>query len=97
MKLAKKITTFFAAAVIAVSAMMPFAASAESWRDKDPNMDGRLEIADAVVILQCLIGVYQPVDMNQLDVTCNGIVSQADVDFVFILDSRGEIPIYVQH
>ncbi len=97
MKLAKKITTFFAAAVIAVSAMIPFAASAESWRDKDPNMDGRLEIADATLILQCLQGLYQPVDMTQLDITCNGIVSQADVDLIMILDAEGELPINVQH
>lgn len=97
MKSAKKFISFISAALIAVSAAIPFGAVAESWRDKDPNMDGTLEIADGVLILQCLMGVYQPVDMNQLDITCNGIVSQADVDFIFILDSRREIPIHVEH
>ncbi len=102
MKLTKKIVSFIAAMAIAVSAAMPFGAVAESshgdaWKNHDPNMDGRLEIADATLILQCLIGRFQPVDMWQLDITENGIVSQADVDLIMILDAEGELPIHVEH
>ena len=103
MKSAKKFISFIAAALIAVSAAIPFGAVAESsdygceWWKHDPNMDGRLEIADATLILQCLLGRFQPVDMWQLDINENGIVSQADMDLIMILDAKGELPCYVEH
>ncbi len=102
MKLTKKIVSFIAAMAIAISAAMPFGAVAETdygceWWKHDPNMDGRLEIADATLMLQCLGGHYQPVDMWQMDITENGIVSQADVDLIMILDAEGELPRYVEH
>lgn len=103
MKSAKKFISFISAALIAVSAAIPFGAVAESsdygceWWKHDPNMDGRLEIADATLMLQCLGGHYQPVDMWQMDITENGIVSYADVYLIMLLDAKGELPRYVEH
>ena len=50
--------------------------------NKDPNGDGSLDIADAIYISQYLIGYHEPVDLSELDVDCNDIVSVVDKIYV---------------
>lgn len=88
-KLKKMIAGALAVAVSAVC-MMPFAVLA-SEIDKDPNGDGDFDIADATYILLYLRGNIQPADITQLDINNNGIVSQLDLDMIYLYEAGVEI------
>lgn len=57
----------------------------------DPNGDGKISIADSTAILQFLGGYkYNTTDQStRMDVTDNGVVSQADSYLIMYLDSSG--------
>ncbi len=74
MKLKKHLTAFFLAVMAVPLSLMPSTASAYS----DPDENGVLNLADAVVIVSYLAGHSAPSDLSVLDFTENGIISEAD-------------------
>ena len=59
----------------------------------DPNGDGKITIADSTAILQFLGGYKYNTDEQtaRMDVTKNGIVSEADSYFIMYLDAYGAL------
>ncbi len=59
----------------------------------DPNGDGRISIADSTAILQFLGGFNYNTEeeSTRMDVTKNGVVSEADSYFIMYLDAYGAL------
>ncbi len=90
MKVFKRTVACAVTVMLAVLALVPFVTLAETPyinKNKDPNGDGRLTIADMTFILQCLGGKYQPTDISQLDMNDNGIITPYDALLVQMVDA----------
>ncbi len=75
----KRMFSLLTAMVVAVMSLVSTVVSAA---DKDPNGDGKIDLSDAVYIMQCLAGVYKPADLEQLDFDSNNIVSSNDCTMI---------------
>lgn len=86
-KIIAVITAIITSSVLCSSLMT----SATFDPSKDPNGDGTLNLADALYIYQYLNGVYVLTDtqINQLDMNCNGIISEVDALALLYRDSGG--------
>lgn len=78
MKQLKKLLAGALATVVSATCMMSFTSSAGFMPFRDPNGDGKLNMADYICIVQYLAGLYIYTDMTQLDMNDNGIVSEVD-------------------
>ncbi len=90
MKIFKRAAACAVTVMLTVLALVPFVTLAETPyinKNKDPNGDGRLTIADSTYILQCLGGRYVPSDYGQLDMNDNGVVSYVDSLLVQMVDA----------
>lgn len=82
MKVIKKLSALLVAGAI-MSMSAGFSASATSIADyTDPNGSGTWGISDAIYIMQYLAGAFEPLNMSQLDVDKNGVVSMMDAQSV---------------
>ncbi len=90
MKVFKRAAACAVTVMLTVLAVVPFVTVAETPyinKNKDPNGDGRLTIADSTCILQCLSGRYPSSDYYQLDMDDNGIVSYVDALLIQMFDA----------
>lgn len=69
--------TLSSAAIIASSSV-----SGAFNENKDPNGNGRIDLGDAITIIQYLSGGFNPADLSELDMNDNDIVSIVDSDAV---------------
>ncbi len=76
MKVRKKLMSLVLAGIMAVMSCGSLASSAKEL--PDPNGDGVLNMSDAVLIMQYLVGYLEPTDLSKLDADRNGVISQMD-------------------
>ncbi len=76
MKVRKKLMSLVLAGIMAVMSCGSLASSAKEL--PDPNGDGKLNISDAVMIMQYLAGCFEPTDLSKFDADGNGVISQMD-------------------
>ena len=74
MKVNKKLMSFLLSGVMAVMTCSAGPASAAP----DPDGDGKIGINDALMIMQYLVGKFEPTDLSKLDVNKNGVISPMD-------------------
>ena len=92
MKIVKKILTLAIDVVSIISLInVPVSSAVLNPYNRDPNGDGDINIADCVYILQYLAGNFEPIDLEQLDLDDNGIISQMDSQICQLIESEGEI------
>lgn len=74
----KKFISGIVSLSLAATTVVASVASGAFNPNKDPNGDGRLTLADAAYIYQCLAGAAKPSNLSQLDVDDNDVVSDVD-------------------
>ncbi|MDE7226617.1 MAG: trypsin-like peptidase domain-containing protein, partial [Ruminococcus sp.] len=84
----KKFLTGLLASIVTLTTAVAGVTSAVGYNpNKDPNGDGVITVADATCIYQCLGGKYKPLDLTQLDVDDNAVVSDVDAMYILMHDA----------
>lgn len=79
MNVKSKIITVLSAAMVAAASVMSFSGSAaQNVTYNDPNGDGKIDMSDAVLIMQYLSGAITPENVDKLDFDNNGVVTPMD-------------------
>lgn len=79
MKLKLQMASLLTACVCAVGSVAPLSASAAVLRG-DVNGDGAIDVSDAVILNQFLVGIISVENLTPLDFDGNYIVSIANAD-----------------
>ncbi|MCM1270175.1 MAG: trypsin-like serine protease [Ruminococcus flavefaciens] len=79
MKVKSRIIAFLSTAMVAAASVMSFSGSAaQNVVYNDPTGDGKIDMSDAVVIMQYLSGAITPENVDKLDFDNNGVVTPMD-------------------
>lgn len=79
MKVKSRMITFLSTAMVAAASVMSFSGSAaQNVVYNDPTGDGKIDMSDAVVIMQYLSGAITPENVDKLDFDNNGVVTPMD-------------------
>lgn len=79
MKVKSRIITALSAAMVAAASVMSFSGSAaQNVVYNDPSGNGKIDMSDAVAIMQYLSGAITPENVDKLDFDNNGVVTPMD-------------------
>ncbi len=79
MKVKSRMIAFLSTAMVAAASVMSFSGSAaQNVVYNDPSGDGKIDMSDAVVIMQYLSGAITPENVDKLDFDNNGVVTPMD-------------------
>ncbi len=79
MKVKSRMIAFLSTAMVSAASVMSFSGSAaQNVVYNDPTGDGKIDMSDAVVIMQYLSGAITPENVDKLDFDNNGVVTPMD-------------------
>lgn len=79
MKVKSRMIAFLSTAMVAAASVMSFSGSAaQNVVYNDPSGDGKIDMSDAVAVMQYLSGAITPENVDKLDFDNNGVVTPMD-------------------